>query len=232
APASTLADVARWAGDFVAATTPGATDDVVSRGAEAAAALQSLGRTLVSGDGLGAALARHAPPGDHDRVVANALGFLWQAYDATAALIGNTLLALARTPALREAPDLLPVAVEVARHDAPVQNTRRFVEDDGRVAGVELKRGDTILVLLAAANRDPAANAEPARFDAARAAPRTFTFGHGPHACPGAIVAATIAGAGVEALLAAGVDPVAVARGARYRPSANIRLPLFGAGPA
>ena len=228
APAAALADVARSAGEFVAATTPGATSDVVARGAAAATELQALGHTLIAGDGLVAALARRAPAGDQDRVVANALGFLWQAYDATAALVGNTLLALARTPALHDAKDMLPITVEVARHDAPVQNTRRFVEGDARVAGVDVKRGETILVLLAAANRDPAANPEPARFDAARTTPRTFTFGHGPHACPGAIVATTIASAGVEALLAAGVEPVARAAGARYRPSANIRLPLFG----
>jgi cytochrome P450 len=82
-------------------------------------------------------------------------------------------------------------------------------------------------VLLAAANRDPAANPDPARFDAERAAPRIFTFGHGGHACPGAVIATTIAAAGVEALLEAGVTLTPFAERITYRPSGNIRVPLL-----
>ncbi|MFL6199116.1 MAG: hypothetical protein ACJ76J_08070 [Thermoanaerobaculia bacterium] len=52
------------------------------------------------------------------------------------------------------------------RYDPPVQNTRRFVVEDGVVAGRALKEGDAVLVLLAAANRDPAG--------------KLFTFGAGP----------------------------------------------------
>lgn len=230
APPAALPDIARWTGDFVAATAPGAFPEAVGRGALAAACLRELGASLVTADGLIAALARQAGPADQDRVIANALGFLWQAYDATAGLIGNTLVALARTPELARARDLLPVVAEVARHDAPVQNTRRFVAEDGVVAGEPMKRGETILVLLAAANRDPAANPDPARFDPTRTAPRTLTFGHGPHACPGAVLATTIASAGVETLIEERVPIEALARDVRYRPSANIRIPVFGEG--
>jgi cytochrome P450 len=193
----------------------------------AARELLEIGRALASADGLVATLARHARGPDADAVVANALGFLSQSYDATAGLIGNTLVALARRPELRE-PDLVPrLVMEVARHDAPVQNTRRFVAADAVVAGQAMKAGDAVLVVLAAANRDPAANADPARFELDRRAPRTFTFGLGPHACPGAMMATTIAAAGVTALLAAGVPLDRFAEGVRYRPSVNARIPVF-----
>ena len=99
-------------------------------------------------------------------IVANRIGLLIQSHDATAGLIGNTLVALERHPDTRERvaadPDLLPaVLLEVLRHDPPVQNTRRFVARDGVVAGQEMREGDAVLVLLAAANRDPAANPGP-----------------------------------------------------------------------
>ena len=57
----------------------------------------------------------------------------------------------------------------------------------------------------------------------------TFTFGVGPHACPGEALAVAIAEAGVASLLAAGVEPAALLDGVTYRPSVNTRIPLFAA---
>ena len=142
--------------------------------------------------------------------MANAIGFMTQAYEATAGLIGNTLLALAARPELSariptDAGLLDDVIREVLRHDPPVQNTRRFIAADGQIAGRRMAAGDTVLVVLAAANHDAAANPAPERFDVARAHRRTFTFGAGPHACPGEQLAITIARAGIEGLLARGL---------------------------
>jgi cytochrome P450 len=90
-----------------------------------------------------------------------------------------------------------------------------------------MKAGDAILVVLAAANHDPAANPSPERFDVSRTDRKAFTFGLGPHACPGEAIAAAIAHAGVAALLAAGVEPARLRSDVRYRPSANVRIPLL-----
>jgi cytochrome P450 len=87
-----------------------------------------------------------------------------------------------------------------------------------------MREGDAILAVLAAANRDPAQNPEPDRFDPARKDRRLFTFGLGAHACPGAEIAATIAAAGVAALLDRGIDPGYLAKRATYRPSVNVRI--------
>ena len=64
--------------------------------------------------------------------MANTIGYLSQAYEATAGLIGNTLVALGRHGDLRERAGaeagFLPAVIrEVVRHDPPVQNTRRFL---------------------------------------------------------------------------------------------------------
>ena len=134
--------------------------------------------------------------------------------------------------------DLNSVAGDLARlypaenADTKIQLT---TEADGRygdATGV-LKYGGFLalcvsgLVLLAAANRDPAANPDPARFDPARADRRSFTFGHGAHACPGRTLALVIAASAVRALLARGLDPATLVRPARYRRSANARIPLL-----
>jgi cytochrome P450 len=221
--------IVRLTGEFVGALAPGAAPVTVERGALAAGRLLGVGRALASADGLVAALARDSRASDADTVVANALGFLSQAYDATAGLIGGTLLALAHHPGLRDGGLLPRVVTEAARHDAPVQNTRRYVAEDTVVAGQPMKAGDVVLVVLAAANRDPAANTEPGRFDVDRAEPRTFTFGLGAHACPAAVLATTIACAGVSALLAAGCALDGLPAGVRYRPSVNARIPIFDA---
>jgi cytochrome P450 len=168
-----------------------------------------------------------------DAVLANLIGFMSQTYEATAGLIGNTLLALARNAAIRRrvAGDdalLERVIEEVARHDPPVHNTRRFVAQDCIIAGEAMKQGDQILVVLAAANRDPALHAQPHLFDPDRADRRSFTFGAGRHACAGPAIAASIAAAGIQALIEHGLDVASLARSVQYRRSINSRVPLFG----
>jgi cytochrome P450 len=236
-----LREAALWTGDFVWCFSPVATQDQVERGKAAAARLWDLVRSLraakqaEAADGLLAALhdeTQRGGRGGPDVVVANAIGFLFQAYEATAGLIGNTLLALAAHRDVRARlagePRLLrPVLEEVLRHDPPIQNTRRFVARAGPVAGQPMNEGDAILVVLAAANRDPLANPEPDHFDVFRSDRRVFTFGAGGHACPGEHLATTIAAAGVAELLRAGRDPAQLPTRVSYRPSANARVPIF-----
>jgi len=166
-------------------------------------------------------------------VVANGIGLLSQAYEATAGLIGNTLVALAFHRETLEQVRADPAALgdvvhEVLRHDPPIQNTRRFVSGSAIVAGRQMEAGERILVVLAAANRDPSANPDPDRFDRLRKNRKSFTFGVGAHACPGEALATTIARGGLEALLLAGIDPEELTGRVTYRPSLNARVPLLG----
>ena len=240
-PAERLAETAAQVSALVRGIAPGATPEQQARGSVAAQDLietfreRLAARSTATGESpLGRLVQAMARSGhdDPNAIAANGIGFLSQAYDATAGLIGNTLVALGRhaNVSAARAPDrryLNGVVREVVRHDPPVQNTRRFLAADGVVGGQSMHADDAVLVLLAAANRDPAANPQPALFDPHRPARRAFTFGVGPHACPGEAIATTIAEAGVAQLLACGVEPARLVETVTYRPSANTRVPLF-----
>lgn len=143
-----------------------------------------------------------------DARIADAIGFLFQSVDATAGLIGNTLLALRGAP---QTP-LAQLVTHVARHDSPVQNTRRFAARDVTILENRVLEGDAVLVLIAAANRDPQSR-------------RSYTFGVGEHACPGERIACALTAAAVSVIQAEfGVQSLHLAG---YRPSANVRIPEF-----
>jgi cytochrome P450 len=239
-PEDRLHQTALWMSDFARCFAPASNPDQIERGKTAAGHLLQMFRNILRDirgheDGLLSALAREAKRvgrEETDAIVANGIGFLSQSYEATAGLIGNTLLALDSRPETRDQvaadPDLLRSAVhEVLRYDSPVQNTRRFLAEDGFVAGEKMKAGDAILVILAAANRDPSANQNPERFDVFRKERRIFTFGVGAHACPGEALATTIAMAGVERLITSGVALGRLAETMTYRASTNVRIPIF-----
>jgi cytochrome P450 len=237
-PPEIAATSAPLIGDFVRCLSPLGGPDDIARSNQAAAALLAMLRDEMRRSAHGG-LAMHAERlgvlgiEEADAVLANLVGFMSQTYEATAGLIGNTLLALARNPYLRRhvAGDdavLQRVIEEVARHDPPVHNTRRFVAEDAVVAGEPMKAGDQILVVLAAANRDPVRYERPHQFDPDRPDRGSFTFGAGRHACAGKAIATVIALCGVQALLAHGVDVATLAGAVGYRRSVNSRIPLFG----
>jgi cytochrome P450 len=222
-------------GDFVRCLSPLSGPDEIAQSNTAAAVLLELLRDeWRHGGGLETHAERLRSDGieDRDAVLANLVGLMSQTYEATAGLIGNTLLALARNPQLRRVAGddaLLRRAIEeVARHDPSVHNTRRFVAEECVIAGETMRQGDQILVVLAAANRDPAHCERPHVFDADRADRRSFTFGIGRHACTGQAIATAITAAGIRALMTHGLDIAALAGPVQYRKSLNSRIPLFG----
>ncbi|HYP83546.1 cytochrome P450 [Variovorax sp.] len=181
--------------------------------------------------------ARIAPGEARQALLANLAGLLSQTCEATAGLLGNGFVALSREPGLyrgfttgRIGADA--IMAEVARHDPSTQNTRRFVtsgDDRVELAGTALRAGDTVLLVLAAASRDPVLWPEPDRFVVDRPARALPGFGHGQHACPGQKLALWIAGAALALWRDGrhhpppGSPPVL----AHYRPSLNLRLPVF-----
>ena len=91
---------------------------------------------------------------------------------------------------LRREPERIPNAVEeFLRFDSPVQITSRLVKEDGELAGRPLRRGEQIILLLGAANRDPEVFPDPERLDVTRDNVRHLSFGHGIHFCLGAQLA-------------------------------------------
>ena len=112
-------------------------------------------------------------------------------HETTANLIGNGTLALFEHPDqldwLTRHPDLCPQAVEeLLRYDSPVQVASRVALDDLVLGGVKVRKGQQALVVLGAANRDPARYPDPDRLDLTRTGPPHLAFGNGPHFCVGA----------------------------------------------
>lgn len=233
-----LPRVTQWMRDFVACLSPLSNQAQLDAASAAAFVLMARFETLVSArpgrEGSLLLAVQGQLPGDGSReLLANLVGLLSQTCEATAGLLGNSLTALAREPGLRRklgdrTEPLGAIVHEVARHDPPVQNTRRFVAKAIIVAGIDLSPGATVLLVLGAANRDPALNPAPATFEPMRSNRRCLGFGHGPHACPGQALACAVAAAGLEALLAGGLDTDALLQhGWDYRPSVNARIPVF-----
>jgi cytochrome P450 len=114
--------------------------------------------------------------------------------ETTTNLIGNGTLALMRNPdqleLLRRDPPPLETAIEeMLRYDGPVQSTARFPKDATELGGVEIPGGGIVVVVLAAANRDPAQFPAPDRFDITRTPNDHLAFGEGIHFCMGAPLA-------------------------------------------
>ena len=114
--------------------------------------------------------------------------------ETTTNLIGNGMLALLRNPdqlrRLRDDPGLIPTAVEeLLRYDAPAQAFFRRALADGEVNGFALRKGDNVILLIGAANRDEQAFDDPDRLDVGRAECPHLSLSRGIHYCLGAPLA-------------------------------------------
>jgi len=104
---------------------------------------------------------------------------------------------------LRKERDRIPNFVEeMLRYEGPVKGDFRLARRATTVGGVEIPAGTTVMVLNAAANRDPRKFEQPEVFDPDRENARQhIAFGHGVHVCPGAPLARTEGRVSVEKLL-------------------------------
>jgi cytochrome P450 len=130
---------------------------------------------------------------EHELLATCAL-LLIAGHETTVNLIGNGTLALLRQPAelrrLRDEPSLIHTAVEeFLRYDGPVQRVARVADDDVTVAGTMIRKGETVMALIGAADRDPAHFPDPDRLDITRQDNRHIAFGWGIHFCLGAPLA-------------------------------------------
>lgn len=131
---------------------------------------------------------------------------LMAGHETTTNLIGNGLYTLLRHPdqlqLLRSQPELMSTAIEeMLRFESPLQRNPRRMAEDVELGGKRLRRGDYVMQMLGAANRDPARFLDPDRFDIARQPNRHVAFGFGIHFCVGASLARLEAPIAIGAVL-------------------------------
>jgi 4-methoxybenzoate monooxygenase (O-demethylating) len=153
-------------------------------------------RAALAPHGLGMQIFEAVDAGELTEAEAGMLvrSFLSAGIDTTVYGLGNALFCFARYgeqwTILRENPSLIRLAFEeVLRFEAPVQTFFRTTTREIDVAGVKLGEGEKVLLLFAAANRDPRRWERPDTFDVKRRATGHMTFGTGIHGCVGQAVA-------------------------------------------
>ena len=129
-----------------------------------------------------------------DELFANISLLFAAGHETTTNLIGNGLLALHRNrdqwEKLVADPSLASGAVEeLLRYDSSVQLTSRKASVDVEIGGQQIKRGDEVICLLGAGNRDPEAYENAEKLDITRKNVRPLSFGGGIHFCLGAQLA-------------------------------------------
>ena len=124
----------------------------------------------------------------------------------TTDLIGNGIWVLLRHPdqlqKLRDDPSLITNAVEeMLRFESPVVQAVRIPMGDLEIGRCPIRRGESVMASLAAANRDPGRYPEPDRFDITRQDVTHHSFGGGAHFCLGAPLARLEAQLAIPAFL-------------------------------
>nr|ABP43711.1 cytochrome P450 [Mycolicibacterium gilvum PYR-GCK] len=196
------------------ATVTGSAGDGFEERMEAARWLRGYLRELISqrrrdpGEDLMSGLIQVEESGDQlteDEIVATCNLLLVAGHETTVNLIANAILALlsndGQWSALAADPARVGAVVEeTLRYDPPVQLVGRIAAEDMTVGTTTVPKGDNMLLLTAAAHRDPDAVDRPDEFDPDRESFRHLGFGKGPHFCIGAPLARLEAAVALTAL--------------------------------
>ncbi|OIQ45130.1 MAG: cytochrome [Roseobacter sp. MedPE-SW] len=113
-------------------------------------------------------------------------------HEATVHALGNgvkTMLQQGWDPAWLAPEGIENLVEEILRFDPPLHMFTRYAYEEIEVMGHRFQRGDQVALLLASANRDPAAEDEAEIFDPTRPARTNMSFGGGLHFCVGAPLA-------------------------------------------
>ncbi len=166
-----------------------------------------------------------------DEVVSTVMLLMVAGHETTAHLVaGGTHVLLQRPETmarLRNDPGALPTAVEeLARFVSPVQLTGRVVTEPVELGGTTLNRGEFVLLLLAAANRDPAQFPDPDRLDLTRTPNPHLAFGFGVHHCLGTHLARMETEVALAGLLARSAGLELASDAVTYASSLVVRGPV------
>ncbi|HEY9760316.1 MAG TPA: cytochrome P450 [Oculatellaceae cyanobacterium] len=204
-----------WSKDIVLAIEPILQEGAIDRAAEATTALFNYLKNLIEtrrkkpGNDLLSLFIQAEEDGDAlslDEVLANMLLLILAGHETTVNLLGNGMFALLEHPQvmkrLIDQPELIPAAIEeVLRYQSPVQTTERYAKESFQYENHNLKKGDRIILVIGAANRDPNQFDAPGTFNIDRQPNKHLAFGQGIHFCLGAPLARFEAKLAFEKLL-------------------------------
>ncbi|PZF89342.1 cytochrome P450 [Micromonospora deserti] len=154
-------------------------------------------RRRQQGDDLISALVDAVDSGNvaltEDELISNLIVLFNASFVTTVYMFSNGLPLLLAHPEVAAAlpgddPLTRGVVDEILRLEAPVHFLARAAPRDMVLGGVPVARGENVLLIIAAANRDPARFPDPDRFDPRRPGPPSLAFGVGLHYCLGAAV--------------------------------------------
>src|SRR5712671_474591 len=129
-----------------------------------------------------------------EEVIANCIVTMVGGQETTTNLIGNGMLSLLRNPEqlqkLRADLSLIPSAVEeLLRYESPSQHTARICPENTELGGKLIRKGQAVIAVMGAGNRDPERFPDPDRLDLGRTDNRHLAFGWASHFCFGAPLA-------------------------------------------
>ena len=202
-PAETAPQLLEWSHRMVAMYQFGVTRAVEDAAASAASEFSAFLRAAIAerraeprDDLISRLIAAEADGArlNADEMVSTCMLLLNAGHEATVHALGNGVKTLLESgadvsAAFADARATEATVEELLRFDAPLHLFTRYALDDVEVAGVRLRQGEQIGLLLGAANRDPSVFVDPSRFDPARTPNPHVAFGAGIHFCVGAPLA-------------------------------------------
>lgn len=162
-----------------------------------------------------------------EEIVATCNLLLIAGHETTVNLIANAMRAMLLEPAQwkalgADASRVSAVVEETMRYDPPVQLVMRIAADDMTIGHTDIAKGDSMLLLTAAAGRDPEVAERPGEFNPDRKSIRHLGFGKGPHFCLGAPLARLEASIALSAVTAR-FPNARLAGDAVYKPNVTLR---------
>ena len=153
---------------------------------------------------------------------------LFAGHETTRNLLGNGLYVLLshqdQWRLLRACPELMQGAIrELLRYESPVQYTGRRVATEFILHGQTLRRGDLVLAVMGAANRDPRRFSDPDVFDIRRRDGAHLSFGRGAHVCIGAGLSMLEADVALRAFMRRWPDRALASGEAQWNGNAAVR---------
>ena len=161
----------------------------------------------------------------------NLIGLFIQSYDAGRGILSNSLLQMITNINLSRSSFtnhlyIEKCIIETLRFDPPVHNTRRVAIDDILINNIYIKKGDSIVVVLAAANRDPQKFHNPGMYDIERFNNiEHLTFGIGRHCCPANSFSISLTVDALSFLFREYNRIGLIEKDIRHEPLVNVRLP-------